>query len=194
MKLLANGAGIPEVGESQACLQVRYQAGDLQAFEVLWGNHVEALRRQAYRQTGGQTEQAREAVSEVAVRLLEPKTRQHYDPIRPWKPWAASVLRNLIIDQQRRIARLPFLELDETLLARRSNEPDGELARDLHDCLDGLSVHLRQLLRGRYVDGDSGVDLAQAHGRSNAWVSRNLDQARELLRACMARKGYGEGP
>jgi RNA polymerase sigma factor (sigma-70 family) len=174
-------------------LQRRYAAGEIEAFEALWRLHLESFRRQAIRQTGGDEEEAQEALGEAALRLLQPDTRAGYQPHRAWKPWAAAVLRNLIIDQQRRTARLPRRSLDEDQggVAREPLTEELDLASDLADCLAHLPAEVRALLESRYADGEAQVDIAVRLGRSNAWVSRVLKKARGLLRECLSRKGYG---
>src|SRR5262249_53827579 len=131
---------------------------------------------------------ADEALAEVASRLLEERVRTQYTPTRPWRPWVGTILRNFILDRLRERARHPHVPVEGLALGGRRQTPD--LALDLADCLARLTQEQRGLLERRYLDGARQGEIAADLGRSDAWVSRRMEEAREALRRCLQNKGY----
>lgn len=87
--------GAPEDGE----LMRRFAAGDVAAFEQLYGRHKGGLMR--FLQRGlGRRETAEECFQEVWSRVIA--ARDRYQPEARFATWLYQIANNLLIDQYRR--------------------------------------------------------------------------------------------
>lgn len=168
-------------------------------FGELWTRHEAELWRQARRQCLGNEEHAQEGLSATTVKLLVKHSQ--YDPTRgPWIAWAGRILRNTIIDEARKRARLPEqVHLDEDQLPPAPSEPEepfdpDRFRTDFEDCLQRLPEEYRHLLTLCLRSGLSQTEAAKVLKRSDAWVSRHLPRAKEMLRDCLAAKSWSEKP
>jgi RNA polymerase sigma-70 factor (ECF subfamily) len=178
----------PSAPGPPATLEQRYRDGDGSAFAELWRQHEPALRGLALRYAGHDRDLAEEALAEVTARLLEERVRGHYDPARGWLAWVRAILRNHICDVLRARFRHRQVPIEADLA--QHEHADLDLARDLADCLARLPEDQRRLLSRKYVDGIRQAKIAVELKRSDAWVSRALEAAREALRECLQTKGY----
>jgi RNA polymerase sigma-70 factor (ECF subfamily) len=172
-----------------ATLEQRYRDGDRAALEELWRQHLPGLRGQALKQTSHDHHLVDEALAEVASRLLEERRRASYDPSQPWRPWVGAILRNYILDRFRERSNHHHVPVDDALAveARRENI---DLTIDMADCLACLTEEQRRLLQRKFVNGDRQGEIAGDLGRSDAWVSRRMQEALDALRERLQKKGY----
>lgn len=165
-------------------LMDRYTRGDLDAFEVLFRRYD----RRAFRFLLARTrcpDRAADLHQELFLRLH--RSRDRFDPARPFAPWFFEVARNVWNDDLRRRHRLPEVA-DAADVASDGDDPerragDRELAGQL---LAALGPGQQTLVMRTAVEGLSYRELALSAGRSVDSVkqagSRALRRLRRLAR------------
>ncbi|HTV51563.1 MAG TPA: RNA polymerase sigma factor [Steroidobacteraceae bacterium] len=101
-------------------LMLRYAAGDMRAFALLYARHRGPLYRYLARQTRD-AETASDLFQEVWSRVIA--HRAHYQPRAPFRTFLFRIAHNCFIDHRRRAA--------QRLRAPEPLGPDGESAQDL---------------------------------------------------------------
>jgi RNA polymerase sigma-70 factor (ECF subfamily) len=112
--------------------------------------------------------------------------------------WARRVARLESLAALRKRRRAPEL-LDQAVLELLEDEwSAGDAApvparKALRECVDGLSPYAQQLIRMRYVDGLSALDVAERVNRSPNTVYVALSRAYRHLAGCVERRLAREG-
>ncbi len=134
--------GTPTVTRTDAQLVAAVRSGDVHAFEDLYREHVDAVRRVAYQLVGNQ-DAAGDVVQDTFARAL-----QHLPELREpdrFRPWLLAIARHAGTDQLRMRRRLTSLdEDDDSVLVSSGPGPESqfelrELAAQVEGCLAGLS-------------------------------------------------------
>jgi len=104
--------------------------------------------------------------------------------------WARVVSRNRAIDVIRardgKYRGLTEEALDTLLQVWDEDDEEWNETRDvLADCLEELTSNNRKILRLRYFEGRSGIDVAEILGRKPATVYQALTRIHSLLGRCI---------
>jgi RNA polymerase sigma-70 factor (ECF subfamily) len=125
----------------------------------------------------------------IAYRKLD-----EWDRTRDASPWLRGIARRLAMNERRKSARRSRLldgGLAELLIDHAEREPEAiataaELLAALDSCLQELPEPGRDLLRGRYADGETAETLAAR------WKTRPDAMRQKLLRLRLVVKGCVE--
>lgn len=181
-------------------LRRRYHDGDGAALGELWEFYRPQFESQARRQAGGDQGIADEALGRLREKLAKPKAQIRYDPARCWKNWASRILRYTIIDLLRKTNGDPQQEPENGLdsLADDDAEPPAkrleitELGDAIDDCLDRLSPQMRESFILHFSGDRTHGEIADRLRISEGTVASRCSRARDKMRYCLSRKGYGE--
>jgi RNA polymerase sigma-70 factor (ECF subfamily) len=139
---------------------------------------------------------AEDVFQEVAV--LAVRKRDEIRDRRHFLAWMRLAARHLALKVMRR--QHQYLFLDESLLDHLDGqwaEQDPSSASDLVDalrtCLESLSPYARNMVKLRYVDGISGLQLAEVVDRSPNTVYVTLSRIHRSLGDCIRQRLAGAG-
>lgn len=169
----------------------RWQAGDDRAMDEL----VLMYQTQAFwvaRHLIGNDEVARDIVQDAFLRLL--RRHESYDVTRSsFRAWFLHVVRNLAIDQLRRLkVRRPAPLHEMAAPLSQTSGLEGRETRDrIRVVMAALPEHYRELLIMREVEGISPQDLATITETDYGTTRWRIHQARKLFREEWRRR-YGE--
>ena len=165
-------------------------AGDEQAWQELYEDSFDALFRYVHWRCGGRETTTEEIVQEtwlVAVRRI-----RHFDARQGgFQSWlrgiAANILRNHFRHANGRHRPAVELENDPAV----NQPPEEHLQRQEHAtriarALAALPEHYERVLRAKYVDGRSVLEIAESKDDSSKAVESLLTRARKAFR-----KEYG---
>ena len=122
-----------------------------------------------------------------------------FDESRDFGRWIRAIALNLVRNEIRKDARrrrILHTELTELLLRRLSEpvERSEPLAVDaVRACLDELAPPSRQVVLGRYRDGESASQLAERLKTSAANVRQMLVRIRRQIKHCVEMRGRLQG-
>jgi RNA polymerase sigma-70 factor (ECF subfamily) len=114
-----------------------------------------------------------------------------FDESRDFGRWIRAIALNLVRNEIRKDARRRRIlrtELTELLLGRLPEpvERSEPLAVDaVRACLDELAPTIRQVVLGRYRDGESAAQLAERLGISAANARQMLVRIRRQIKRCV---------
>jgi RNA polymerase sigma-70 factor (ECF subfamily) len=171
--------------------------GDGEGFRHLVDLYAGPVQAIAQRYLGS-SEEARDALQEVFLRLAERIDR--YDPGRPFVPWFLRLATNVVINLHHRRAvrtrgQLRIARGDDPVHARDGTpEEDGPparaAARELRERLlagiGTLPEAYRRILTMRYVDHLSYDEIGRALALPSGTVKNRLHRARAALRRQLA--------
>jgi len=177
--------------DSDEDCMLRYAAGELAAFQVLYERHRGGLYRYFLRQSPRDV--AEELFQDVWARVI--KARRSYRPDATFRTWLYTLARNRLIDFWRRQGRDPLAMSDNA--AETQEDAAGSMAgnprrlADLRDCLEqllGLVEVLPLLQRETFLlRHDAGMTLAEIA----AALDTGVETARSRLRYAMQRLRAG---
>ncbi|MBN1669823.1 MAG: sigma-70 family RNA polymerase sigma factor [Kiritimatiellae bacterium] len=115
-----------------------------------------------------------------------------------FQAWLYGILRHIVGDLYREAERaknLPFDELADYVeeLAAQAPVPEGgtDLSEALRHCVKGLPDNSRRLVRMRYEEGKSGLEIGALLEKTQFAVNTALMRVRRQLRKCIElRLGY----
>jgi len=163
-------------------LMARLKLGDTAALEVLIDRHRTAAEGYA-RQILGDDGLAEDMVQEAFARVY--LARQQYRDDYAFRTWLTALVRNLCIDQLRRMRRTPIPTDQLPELPAPSPESEYlalEKRMQLWNALRALSDGDRALLTGVALDQLSYRELARLHGMTPSQVKLRLHRLRKRLR------------
>lgn len=171
--------------------------GDAEAFGWLVERYTPRLHGYVARYVF-EAEDVRDIVQESFVDAF--KGLAGYDPRRPFLPWLHSICKHRMFrycrqtqryrSQHRRLVDEALLAMAEQDDATQSLAAEQRLAA-LEHCLDGLQTAQRELLRWRYVHGQTVTAIADRLRRSGDSVGMRLSRLRATLRRCIERRLAG---
>ena len=176
----------------EAELITRGRAGDHAALEALHSAHAPRIKAYALR-SGFRTADADDLTQETF--LLAFRALDTFDCDRgDFAPWINTIARNIA---RKRFGEPNTLQFDPELaaevLATRANPGDPPEIREQIDalsvCIKGLDPELAEVIRLRYVDGQTTRGIADVSGISEATVRLRLKDAAVLLEQCLKKKG-----
>jgi RNA polymerase sigma-70 factor (ECF subfamily) len=122
-----------------------------------------------------------------------------FDESRDFGRWVRAIALNLVRNEIRKDARrrrILHTELTELLLRREPRPTEGSetLAVDsVRACLDELAPRSRQVVLGRYRDGESAAQLAERLGISAANIRQMLVRIRRQIKRCVEMRARLQG-
>jgi len=171
---------------------LRYAAGELAAFQMLYERHRGGLYRYFLRQSPRDV--AEEMFQDVWARVI--KARHGYRPDASFRTWLYTLARNRLIDYWRSQGRDPlaFSDHEAEVLDDASCSPAGDPRQlvDLRDCLEqllqlvaALPVQQRETFLLRHDAGMTLAEIATALHTGAETAKSRLRYAMERLRAGM---------
>lgn len=134
---------------------------------------------------------AKDLVQETALVLL--RKFGEWDSSREFLPWALGVAKLEILSHRRDTGRSRVV-FDDALLdaiteswAKHATQIDAEQAA-LHECLEKLAPHAREIVRLRYFDEMQTPQIADRLGSTAGAVRISLMRIREQLQGCVERQ------
>ncbi len=166
--------------------------GDEAAFAWLHGQWSSRINRYCFVLAAGDEALASEIAQGVWLRTVR-SLRKLPDEAALWN-WLACAARHAAIDLRRKEGRYVnalhrFAERcteSFTLMCRSPDDADGELLNALATALDQLDSLERDLVEGRYFEGESLDALANRHELSIRAVEGRLARIRARLRTLTA--------
>jgi len=174
-------------------LMLKFQAGDVSAFEQLMRKHQKSVINTIYRFIGNRAD-AEELAQEVFLKAYN--SVQKYKPKAKFSTWLYKIVTNLCLNELRR-KRFEMVSLDD--LAEETNDvidaeqipPDialerKELAFCVKKSVELLPEKQRMALILREYDGLSYKEIAEVMGCSVVSVQSRLQRAKANLKEKLA--------
>jgi len=165
-------------------LMARYQAGDFEAFDELYGLVAPRVRRYLSSQIRDAS-RAEDVLQETFLQLH--RARRSYEPAHPLMPWLMAIARHCWLMELRRARRRPTADEDVTVHeppVRGDAEAFAEAA-DLGRALATIPAAQRQALLAHHHWGLSfqriGARLGIAEAAAKLRSSRGMRRVREIL-------------
>jgi RNA polymerase sigma-70 factor (ECF subfamily) len=164
-------------------------AGDEEAVRALYAEHGAALRAFALRSLGDRGK-AEDVVQEALLRAW--RGLDHLDPSAgSLRPWLFTVVRNLVVDEQRRAAARPRLAPTDGVVDPTT--PDGVdrvlEAWQVADALRQLRPEHREVIIETYYRGGSVRETAARTGVPEGTVKSRLFYGLRALRLALEEMG-----
>jgi RNA polymerase sigma factor (sigma-70 family) len=175
-----------------ARLMVAYQAGELAAFELLYGRLTAELRR--YFRSSGADGVAQDLVQETFLAIH--RSRRTYQPPLPVRPWVFGIARNVLGRHRREAWRRSRHEDRHARPAEEMATPAAALAlapRDLAAALARLPTSRREAWVLHHVHGLSFQQIAARFRIGVGAAKLRSSRAMRALRAALGVDPEGGG-
>ena len=178
-------------GRAEAELIARLKAYDEAAIRQVYRLHADGIYRYALYQSGDPS-LAEDVAGEVFARMIESIGSYTYRGA-PFSAWLYRVARNLVIDHQRRGARLKPLEAADE--ARTLADNPVELAErqltweELRIAMSELTDEQRQVVVLKFIENLDNAEVAEIIGKSEGSVKSLQHRALRTLRRLLERRG-----
>ncbi len=184
--------------DSDERLMLRFQAGDVRAFEELVRRHRTPLFSFLLRLTGDRG-RAEDLCQETFLRVV--RAAERWEPRALFRPWLYAVARNQAFDDARRQAFRRTEALDDPARApAASDDPAPDRAADaalvrpkLEAALAALPAEQREVFLLREHAGLRFHEIAEVTGVPENTVKSRMRYALEALRAKLEALGVGPG-
>jgi RNA polymerase sigma-70 factor, ECF subfamily len=185
------GPNLSTMGEEKTaaldCIR-RAQAGDVDAFELLYREHAGRVYALCLRLKGGDSTEATELMQDVFIRAWRRITTFRGDSA--FSSWLHRLTVNTMLENargdQRRIARV--LPMDDTSrLAGAARSSGIDLKMDMEDAIASLPKGARLAFVLHDVEGFQHQEIAEQLSVSVGTVKAQLHRARRLLRERLER-------
>ncbi len=182
--------------ESDERLMLRFQAGDVRAFEVLVRRHRTPVFSFLVRLTGDRA-RAEDLCQEVFLKVV--KASGGWEERARFQAWVYAIARNLAVDEARRAALRRSEPLDAPAAAARASDDPGPdrgaaaaLVRPkLEAALAALPPEQREVFLLREYAGLRFAEIAEVTQAPENTVKSRMRYALEALRARLAALGVG---
>ncbi len=188
--LVSETAGSPERGNERAALDSiqRAQAGDVDAFELLYREHSGRMYALCLRLTAGDANDATELLQDVFIRAW--RRLATYRGESAFASWLHRLAVNTMLENarsdRRRTARV--LPMDDTArLAGAARSSGVELRMDMENAIASLPKGARLAFVLHDVEGYQHQEIAAQLGVSVGTIKAQLHRARRLLRERLER-------
>lgn len=134
---------------------------------------------------------AEDVLQETAVVLW--RKREEFRPGSDFVSWARAIARNKVLEWRRRAASAGP-SLDEDVLEQLASEAENRAASfderqaAMQECMQSLPKADAELIRQRYNEGLSGLELANRLKRPVNSIYQSLGRIRRALLDCITRK------
>ena len=179
---------------SERALVDEARVGDVRSFERLLELHDSRMRALAFRMLGSATSMD-DVLQDAYVRAF--RKLDDFKGEAAFGTWLHRIVANACLDELRRSARRPQLELDETADHTGSARPFDETSAqrlDLAAALSQLEPELRLVVLMIDVDGFSYGEVARTLSIPAGTVASRLNRARAALRPHLASTYGGSRP
>ena len=176
---------------NDTALMLRYQEGDMAAFEELYGRHRGPLFRFLVRQIGNQ-QHAEDVFQEVWSRII--RNRANYRPTAKFTTYIYLIARNCAVDHYRQTGKHrdvvsadddgvaePVAIAGNPLVAANNSDIRAALSAALHE----LPAEQREAFLLREESGLSLDEIASVAGVGRETVKSRLRYALVKLRQCL---------
>jgi len=174
------------------------QAGNLEAFEQLMARHVRRVRTYVAMRAP-----AEHLIDDITHETFVYAFRHLHDFTAGTAlgAWLRAIAGNLLRAEIQRFSReranknklAEQLRLQQAeAWARNQGGETHYLVDALEQCLRDLPDDMRQLINLRYKQNLATADIAEATGRSQAWVRTTLFRIRQQLKECISRRAQIE--
>jgi RNA polymerase sigma-70 factor (ECF subfamily) len=185
------GPGLSAMGdENAAALDSirRAQAGDVDAFELLYREHAGRIYALCLRLKAGDSTDATELMQDVFIRAWRRLATFHGDSA--FSSWLHRLAVNTMLENarsdNRRIARV--LPMDDTSRLTGTARSSGiDLKMDMEDAIASLPKGARLAFVLHDVEGYQHQEIAEQLGVSIGTIKAQLHRARRLLRERLER-------
>ena len=183
----------PSPGSTDADLVRRAQAGEVDAFGVLYQRHVSAIYNYCYQRTGHVSE-AEDLTARTFHQALKSLDRYTYTGA-PVAAWFYRIAHNLVANWHRSQRRSPVLPLTEALgLVAREKSPQVHVETQeeyaaLRAAIRRLPATRQEILILRFSHGLSHREIGAIIGRSEGAVKVLLHRTLAALREELAERG-----
>jgi RNA polymerase sigma-70 factor, ECF subfamily len=164
--------------QSDEALMNQYKAGDERAFGLLYEKYsplVYAFIKKRLRES-----EAEDLFQKVWRQLHE---KRHLYQDQPFAPWLFVMVRHLLIDEYRGLARRSARTAQDELLEKLYAA--DEKGSELEELLATLPEENRNLVEKYYLEGFSYEELEKETGLSQAGLRQRLSRTIRALRARM---------
>jgi RNA polymerase sigma-70 factor (ECF subfamily) len=182
--------------EADETLMVKYQQGDVRAFEILLNRHRKPIFNFVFRFVGSK-EVAEDLLQETFMRVI--KGAADYERQAKFTTWLYTIARNLCVDQSRRRKHRKHASLDQPMSSSEESGtlldviPSGEMAADrrsvnkqlhetMHRAIAGLSEEQREVFLMREFLDMPFKEIADVVGVPENTVKSRMRYALEKLR------------
>ena len=176
-------------------LAERIVAGDGEALETFYQRYFTRLYRFVYYQVGGSHDDAQDVLQDALIGAL--KSLPSYRGDSSLYSWLCGVAWNKAADFRRREYRMAQVEkrsikeMCETQPLEASSSPDTALlqqekSEQVHETLQMLPEHYRQVLVLKYAEGLPVADIAEIMQRTFKSTESLLTRARSAFRKSYA--------
>lgn len=162
----------------------------IEMFGDAYERYSDAIYRHCFHKMSDSAE-AEDIMQEVFVRLWE--YVNDGKTIENMQSFLYTVTNNLIVDQQRKKNRAPFVSLDD--LQEKGFDPGKEDYQKVRQKLDVWAMLLKKkrqrdykLLVMRYIDGMQPIDIASVLGIPTSIISVRLHRALKMLGSVFIRR------
>jgi len=155
----------------------RFQKGDSEAFDVVFGRYASHIVNFAWRFLQSQQD-AEDLAQEVLLRVYHGKDR--YQSGRPFKPWIFAIASRLISNQRRNKARHKESSLDVTSDETDTGSLVSRMAAPSADEPDAIPLQnerihaVQEALRSLPENQRTAVVLARYHEMSNEQIAQTM--------------------
>jgi RNA polymerase sigma-70 factor (ECF subfamily) len=173
---------------SESDLIANARQGDVAAWEVLVGDHQEAVFRLAYLLLAD-ADEAQDAAQEAFIRAF--RALDHFDASRPLRPWLLRITANLARNRLRSAGRYwsavqrwfwehpgPAVNVEEKSLRRLEAQQVWQAVRRLNPA-DQQVIYLRYFLE--LPEAEMAEALEVAPGTIKSRLHRALDRLRPII-------------
>jgi RNA polymerase sigma-70 factor, ECF subfamily len=182
--------------EADETLMVKYQQGDVRAFEILLNRHRKPIFNFVFRFVGSK-EVAEDMLQETFMRVI--KGAADYERQAKFTTWLYTIARNLCVDQSRRRKHRKHASLDQPMSASEESGtlldvlPGNEMAADrrsvnkqlhetMHRAIAALSEEQREVFLMREFLDMPFKEIADVVGVPENTVKSRMRYALEKLR------------
>ncbi len=173
-----------------ALLTQRLAAGEEEAFREFHRIYFDRLYHFLLAVTGGQEQEAQEALQETLLRVL--RHRKIFADEEVFWCWLKAIARNAARDGRRKhrrdFALLQNFALGRVHQARETSGEESRLSAALEECLEELAPEERRLIENKYVAGETVRELSTEAGLSGKAMESRLLRLRRRLRARIMEK------
>ena len=159
----------------------RAQAGDSDAFELIYREHSPRVYALCLRLSGGSSDDATELLQDVFIRAWQGLGKFRGDSA--FSSWLHRLTVNAMLERarsdKRRMARVLSMEDPPPDLAVVSDHPDVHM--DLESAIAGLPEGARIAFVLHEIEGYQHAEIAEQLGVAEGTVKAQLHRARKLL-------------
>lgn len=166
----------------EALIQQVYPSQPNQCFESLYSRYVTKVYQRCLSMTKDE-EKAQDFTQDIFIKVFD-KLDAFQERSR-FSTWLYSISYNYCADQLRLSKRLPVTSLDTAFASEPANAEDylqEETTRVVKLAMQTLSAEERSLLRFKYEDGLSVVEIAQLLALKESTVKMRLMRTREKIK------------